>query len=165
MMADEIHDKENVMIKVILSMLVGIATLLVGSIGSVATADDHKYLYVFSGMNHQGRHNILALSVSGDQAELDIEVTNRGGVDVGSVDSVTILAGYMKRLLLPAELTGNGIGDRFRTVRITSTEKLWIMVRRFNDNGAIIVPVSEQVIPCSDTTHPCEKGSDDGPKN
>ena len=85
MMADEIHDKENVMIKATLLMLVGIATL----IGSVATADDHKYQYVFSGMNHRGHHNILALSVSGDQAELDIEVTNRGGTDVGSVDSVT----------------------------------------------------------------------------
>ena len=147
--------------KTLISMLVGIATLLAGSIGSVATADDHKYQYVFSGMNHLGRHNILALSVSGDQAELDIEVTNRGGVDVGSVDSVTILAGYMKRLLLPAELTGNGIGDRFRTVRITSTEKLWIMARRTGDLGTIVVPVSEQVIPCSHATLGCTKTDDD----
>ena len=140
-------------------MLVGIATLLVGSVGSVVKADDHKYLYLFSGISHRNNHNVLAVSVSGRRATLNIEVTDRYARNVGSDATVTIEPGYMQRLLLPDAMTGNGSGDRFRTVRIVSNEKLWIMVRRSSDTKVAVVPVYEQVIPCSDKTHPCDTKS------
>ena len=149
--------------KFVLGILVGIATLFDGVIGSVATADDHRYQYVFSGVSHRSTHNVLALSVSGRQATLDIEVTNRFGVDVGSVDSVTISPGFMQRLLLPAEMSGDNSGDIFRTVRITSNERLWIMVRRNFPKTILVVPVVEQVLPTTPTTPTTpEPDKDDG---
>ena len=138
--------------KMIFNILAGIAILFGSVIGSVATADDHKYEYVISGINHNGRTMIRILAPSGRQATVDFKVTDQFNQDVGSnIPTLTLEPNFMRRVLTPAQLTGNG-QNHFRTVRITSTEELWVFAGMGGPPQRMIFPVFSRVVPTTPTT-------------
>ena len=138
--------------KTIFTILIGIATLIGGAVGSVATADDHKYEYVIAGINHTGRTMIRILTPSGRQATVDFKVTDQYNQDVGSnIPTLTLEPNFMRRVVRPAQLTGNG-RNFFRTVRITSTEELWVYAGMGIAPQREIFPVFSRVVPTTPTT-------------
>ena len=151
------------MIKTTLSMLVGIATLLVGSIGSVATADDHKHEYLITGINHTAGHKVLLMNTSDTQTTVAIEVTDQTNRNVGSDTTVTLQPYYMTRILRGAAMRGS-IGFQFRTVRILSDVELYVVALRSSSHGSPSrwnIPVYHRILPCSHATYFCPKDDDD----
>ena len=153
--------------KSIITMLFGIATLLAGSIGSVATADHHKHEYIITGINHTTGHKVILMNTSETQTTVEIKVTNQGILNVGSDTTVTLLPYYMTRILRSTEMTGTVTAGAFRTVRIFSDVELYVVATRSTSHGAPWnIPVYHRILPCDHGTYSCPtKGDDDGPKS
>ena len=142
--------------KAILSMLVGIATLFGGVIGSIATADDHKYLYVTSGIGRPpvGRSNIRIMNPSPTQtATVDIQVFDEYGWNVGSDRTITLGPRRLVRVVRTDEEMRGSLGTSLRSVFITSTEELWVFAQKGAAGpGRMTLPVYSQVVPTTPTT-------------
>ena len=148
--------------KTLISMLVGIATLLAGSIGSVATADHHKHEYLITGINHTTGHKVLLMNTSETQTTVAIEVTDQTNRNVGRDTTVTLQPYYMTRVLRSADMTGNLPRSLFRTVRILSDVELYIVATRSASSRAPWgIPVYHRILPCDHGTYPCPKDDDD----
>lgn len=151
--------------KAILSMLVGIATLFGGVIGSIATADDHKYLYATSALGRPpvGRSNIRIMNPSPTQtATVDIQVFDENGWNVGSDRTITLGPRRVVRVLRGEAMRGS-LDTNLRSVFITSTEELWVFaLKGAGGPGKMTLPVYSQVVPTTPTTPPGgDKDTDD----
>ena len=147
------------MFKAILSMLVGFATL----IGSVATADDHKYQYLLSGINHEKYQFVRVMGTSGQTTTIKLELFDEDGLKVADDQMVTLLPMHMRRVFKNARITGTVPTESpFRTIRITADEPLWVhATRRTWEDSAVTISVFEKVLPCDHGTYPCTKDDDD----
>ena len=138
--------------KMIFNILVGIATLFAGAITNVATADDHRYQYIVSGI-HIGKHQIVRImGTSGQATTVEIKVLDDHGANVGSDTTRTLQPNNMRRILAgTTAITGTSTSTRpFRTVFITANEKLWVHAMRgvFPDQRSMVtLPVFEKVLP------------------
>ena len=143
--------------KAIIAILIGFATL----IGSVATADDHKYMYVVSGMVKppHGTNNVRIMNLGERQATVDIQVIDGVGMDVESnIDTITLPSNNMVPVIRSTEewVGSRASGSVHRSIRITSSEELWILaLKGAGGAGRIVLPVHSQVLPCS-KRHTCD---------
>ena len=147
--------------KTLISMLVGITTLLAGSIGSVATADHHKHEYIITGINHTTGHKVVLMNTSDSQTTVALEVTDQNSRNVGSDTTLTLLPYRMSRVLRSTDMTETIPGGLFRTVRIFSDVELYVSASRVSGSGARNIPVYHRILPCDHGTYRCPKDDDD----
>ena len=149
--------------KTILSVLVGIATLLGGAVGSVVTADDHRYLYIVTGMSIPvGAANYVEMySTYGEEVTADVQVYDEHGADVGST-TLTIPANNLVRVPFstirgPVPNVIGALGDFGfrRTVQIESNGEIHISAYQLYTYYGRNISVYSRILPCS-KRHSCD---------
>ena len=114
--------------KTIITMLVGIATLFGGVIGSVATADDHRHLYIVGALplRSWAGGQIRLTNTLNKEVTATVQVYDDDGTDVGNTTVTVPVNGLVKVPYLTLRGPTNGDFDSFRTVHITTNGEVLV---------------------------------------